>query len=83
VKLLQEILANGDSVTDRYLEGGAVEKLQDVFAKLLNKDIYGQGCCENIEAVKEDGSVTGPLGQIQRPPKNRHDGGNSNQEIQQ
>jgi threonine aldolase len=37
-KLLQEILANGDSVTDRYLEGGAVEKLQSAFAKLLGKE---------------------------------------------
>src|ERR1700730_4146358 len=37
-KLLQQILENGDSVTDRYLEGGAVEKLQDAFAKLLGKE---------------------------------------------
>jgi threonine aldolase len=37
-KLLEEILANGDGVTDRYLEGGAVEKMQHVFAKLLNKE---------------------------------------------
>lgn len=38
-KLLQEILAGGgDGITDRYLEGGAVEKLQDRFAKLLNKE---------------------------------------------
>ena len=37
-KLLQEILDKGGNVTDRYLEGGAVEKLQDRFAKLLNKE---------------------------------------------
>src|SRR5450432_2988038 len=37
-KLLQEILANSDGITDRYLEGGAVEKLQDTFAQLLGKE---------------------------------------------
>ncbi len=36
-KLLSEILATGESPTDRYLEGGAVEKLEARFAKVLGK----------------------------------------------
>ncbi len=38
VKFLHEILGNQEGVTDRYLEGGAIEKLQDRFAKLLRKE---------------------------------------------
>ena len=37
-RLLQELLAKDENVTDRYLVGGAVEKLQDRFAKLLGKE---------------------------------------------
>jgi threonine aldolase len=36
--LLQKILTGGETLADRYLEGGAVEKLQDAFAQLLGKE---------------------------------------------
>ncbi len=37
-QLLQELLAKAGPVTDRYLEGGAVQQLQDRFAELLGKE---------------------------------------------